>query len=217
MRITFSNRRSDTMATFGYGRVSTAEQTTENQRIEIEQAGVQLDYWYADTVSGAAHATQRAEFNRMLDKLRRDDVLVVTKLDRLGRDAVDVLATIRRLEQLEVKVIVLQLGQLDLTSPAGRLMLTMLAAVAEMERDLLIERTRAGLERARAEGKTLGRPPKTTHKAREAMVTAHQQGTTISALARAYGVSRATVLSIVAPREPDQVARQDVAGHARAD
>lgn len=205
------------MATFGYGRVSTLEQRTDNQRIEIEQAGVQVDYWHADTVSGAAHATQRAEFNRMLDKLRKDDVLVVTKLDRLGRDAVDVLATIRRLEQLEVKVIVLQLGQLDLTSPAGRLMLTMLAAVAEMERDLLIERTRAGLERARAEGKTLGRPPKTTHKAREAMVAAHQQGTTISALARSYGVSRATVLSIVTPRKPDQVAQQDVAARARAD
>jgi DNA invertase Pin-like site-specific DNA recombinase len=86
----------------------------------------------------------------MLDKLRKDDVLVVTKLDRLGRDAVDVLATIRRLGQLEVKMLVLQLGQLDLTSPAGRLMLTMLAAVAEMERDLLIKHTRAGLERTRA-------------------------------------------------------------------
>lgn len=205
------------MATFGYGRVSTAEQTTENQRIEIEQADVQLDYWYADTVSGAAHANQRAEFNRMLDKLRKDDVLVVTKLDRLGRDAVDVLATIRRLGKLEVKVIVLQLGQLDLTSPAGRMMLTMLAAVAEMERDLLIERTRAGLERARAEGKTLGRPSKTTHKAREAMVAAHQGGATISALARLYGVSRATVLSIVKPPRPDQEVQHADEVHARAD
>jgi DNA invertase Pin-like site-specific DNA recombinase len=205
------------MATFGYGRVSTLEQRTDNQRIEIEQAGVQLDDWYADTVSGAAHATQRAEFNRMLDKLRKDDVLVVTKLDRLGRDAVDVLATIRRLDELKVKVIVLQLGQLDLTSPAGRMMLTMLAAVAEMERDLLIERTRAGLERARAEGKKLGRPSKTTHKARTAMVTAHQEGATISALARLYGVSRATVLSIVTPRRTDEEAHQDVAVHAHAD
>lgn len=205
------------MATFGYGRVSTAEQTTENQRIEIEQAGVQLDYWYADTVSGAAHATQRAEFNRMIDKLRKDDVLVVTKLDRLGRDAVDVLATIRRLGEMKVKAIVLQLGQLDLTSPAGRMMLTMLAAVAEMERDLLIERTRAGLERARAEGKTLGRPSKTTPKARSAMVEAHQGGATISALARLYGVSRATVLSIVTPRRPDEEAEQDDLVRTHAD
>jgi DNA invertase Pin-like site-specific DNA recombinase len=97
----------------------------------------------------------------MLDKLK-DDIVVVTKLDRLGRDAVDVLATIQRLGELEIKVIVLQLGQLDLTSPAGRMMLTMFAAVAEMERDLLLKRNKAGLERARAEGKTLGRPRKTT-------------------------------------------------------
>jgi DNA invertase Pin-like site-specific DNA recombinase len=80
----------------------------------------------------------------------------VTKLERLGRHSVDVLATIRRLGELEVKVIVLQLGQqLDLTSPrwpAGHMMLTMLAAVAKMEFDLLLERTGAGLERARVEG-----------------------------------------------------------------
>jgi DNA invertase Pin-like site-specific DNA recombinase len=98
-------------------------------------------------------------------------VITVTKLDRLGRDAVDVLTTIRRLGELEVKVIVLQLGQLDLTSPARRIMLTMLAAVAEMERDLLVECTKAGMERVRAEGKKLGRPSKTTQEAHAAMVT----------------------------------------------
>jgi DNA invertase Pin-like site-specific DNA recombinase len=113
-------------------------------------------------------------------------------------------------------VIVLQLGQLDLTSPAGSTMLAMLAAVAEMERDLLIERTRAGLERVRAEGKKLGRPSKTTQEARTAMVTAHQAGATISALARLYGVSRETVLSIVTPRQLDEEAQRDVAVHARA-
>jgi len=95
---------------------------------------------------------------------------------RLGRDAVDVLTAIRRLGELEVKVIALQPGQLDLTSPAGRMMLTMLAAAAEMERDLLVERTRAGLERVRAEGKKLGRPSKTTHKTRADLVKAHSRG-----------------------------------------
>lgn len=185
------------MATFGYGRVSTSEQRADNQRLEIEQAGFQLDYWHADTISGAAHATQRAEFARLIDKLRKDDVLVVSKLDRLGRDAVDVLATIRRLGELRVQVIVLQLGKLDLTSSAGRMLLTMLAAVAEMERDLLLERTKAGLERARAEGKTLGRPRKTSPRTREMMIEAHQKGVSISTLARLYAVSRATVLSVV--------------------
>jgi putative DNA-invertase from lambdoid prophage Rac len=86
--------------------------------------------------------------------------MVVSKLDRLGRDAQDVGATIRALAIRRIEVIVLQLGKLDLTSPAGKLMLTMLAAVAEMERDLLVEGTRSGLMRAKAEGETLGRPTK---------------------------------------------------------
>jgi putative DNA-invertase from lambdoid prophage Rac len=105
----------------------------------------------------------------MLAKLRTKDAVVVSKLDRLGRDAPDVLAAIKTLAYLGVEVVVLQLGKLDLTSPAGKLMLAMLAAVAEMERDLIVERTQAGLARAKAEGKTLGRPAKTTPEQRKAM------------------------------------------------
>jgi DNA invertase Pin-like site-specific DNA recombinase len=187
------------MAVFGYGRVSTADQTADNQRLEIERAGYAVEYWYADTVSGKAHAAQRRQFGILFDKLRKGDALVVSKLDRLGRDAPDVLATIKSLGALQVEVVVLQLGKLDLTSAAGKLMLSMLAAVAEMERDLIVERTQAGLARARAEGKTLGRPAKTTAEQRAAMVKGYAGKQSISALARLYGVSRATVLSIVKP------------------
>lgn len=185
------------MAVFGYGRVSTADQTTDNQRLEIERAGYAVEYWFADTVSGKAHATQRKEFGKMLGKFRAKDKLVVSKLDRLGRDAPDVLATIKSLAALQVEVVVLQLGTLDLTSPAGKLMLAMLAAVAEMERDLIVERTQAGLARAKAEGKTLGRPAKTTPEQRAAIQNAYEAKQSVSALARQYGISRATVLSIV--------------------
>lgn len=188
------------MAVFGYGRVSTAEQTAENQRLEIEGAGYTVEYWYADTVSGKAHAAQRNQFGILLGKLRARDTLVVSKLDRLGRDAPDVLSTIKDLAALGVEVVVLQLGKLDLTSPAGKLMLAMLAAVAEMERDLIVERTQAGLARAKAQGKTLGRPPKTTPEQRKAMADAYAQKRSVSALARQYGISRATVLSIVEKR-----------------
>lgn len=135
----------------------------------------------------------------MLDKLRAKDVLVVTKLDRLGRDAADVLATVRLLADMQVEVVVLQLGKTDLSSAAGKLLVMMLAAVAEMERDLLVERTQAGLERARAEGKTLGRPLKTTPEQRKAMIEGYAAKIAVSALARQYGVSRATVLSVVKP------------------
>ncbi|WP_230677083.1 recombinase family protein [Ralstonia solanacearum] len=130
------------MAIFGYGRVSTREQTTENQRLEIENAGYKIDYWFTDEgISGKTHASQRPQFVAMLDKIRDGETLVVSRLDRLGRDAEDVLRTVRTLAERKIEVVVLQLGKLDLGSSAGKLMLTMLAAVASMERDLLVERT----------------------------------------------------------------------------
>lgn len=124
---------------------------------------------------------------------------MVAKLDRLGRDAQDVGATVKLLAARKIAVIVLQLGKLDLTSQAGKMMMTMLAAVAEMERDLLVERTQAGLARAKSEGKTLGRPSKTTIEQRAAIVAKYEQGESVSALARMYEVSRANILGVVKP------------------
>ncbi len=186
-------------ATFGYGRVSTGQQTTNNQRLELEQAGYQIepDYWYADEgVSGKIAASQRPAFSRMLGQIRKGETLVVAKLDRLGRDAIDVLQTVRQLGERGIKVVVLQLGTTDLTSAAGKLLLSMLAAVAEMERDLLVERTQAGLARAKAEGTTLGRPSKTTPAQRAEIRHRLGAGESISALARHYGVSRANIMGI---------------------
>lgn len=189
------------MATFAYGRVSTKDQTTENQRREIEAAGYRVDYWFADEgVSGKTSASQRPEFVKMLGQIRDGETLVVSKLDRLGRDAQDVGATIKALAARRIEVVVLQLGKLDLTSAAGKLMLAMLAAVAEMERDLLVERTQAGLARAKAEGKALGRPAATTDEQREAIYTQHhEQGMSISELSRVHKLSRATVMRIAKP------------------
>jgi putative DNA-invertase from lambdoid prophage Rac len=142
---------------------------------------------------------QRPQSAKMLSQIRDGEMLVVTKLDRLGRDAQDVGATVKMLAARRIEVIVLQLGKLDLPSAAGKLMLTMLAALAEMERDLLVERTQSGLARAKAEGKTLGRPPSTTAEQRSAMLKRHQTGESISALARSYDLSRASVMRIVKP------------------
>lgn len=204
------------MAVFGYGRVSKVEQNAENQRIEIEQAGYAVEYWFSDTVSGKAHAAQRKQFGCMLAKLREKDTVLVSKLDRLGRDAPDVLATIKALAALGVEVVVLQLGKLDLTSPAGNLMLAMLAAVAAMERDLTVERTQAGLVRAKAGGKTLGRPSKTTPDQREEMIQGYAGNQSVSALAKRYGISRSTVLTVVKPdRELDAYAALPL-GHRSA-
>lgn len=185
------------MATFAYGRVSTSEQSADNQRIEIESAGHQVDYWFADTISGKTSASQRPQFATLLTQIRNGETLIVSKLDRLGRDAQDVGATVKLLASRKIAVIVLQLGKLDLTSAAGKMMLSMLAAVAEMERDLLVERTQAGLARAKSEGKTLGRPSKTTAAQREQIKTDYTAGTSVSELARRFQVSRANILGIV--------------------
>jgi DNA invertase Pin-like site-specific DNA recombinase len=185
------------MTVFGYGRVSTVTQCTTNQRLEIESAGFKLDFWFEDAgVSGKTSALQRPQFARLLDKIRDGETIVVSKLDRLGRDAIDVLQTVRMLAERGIEVIVLQLGKVDLASPAGKLLLTMLAAVASMERDLLIERTQAGLARAKSEGKRLGRPCKTTDAQRLEIRDLLAQGKTVSEVARSYGVSRANVIGI---------------------
>ena len=187
------------MKIFGYGRVSTGQQTTENQRLELEQAGylIESEYWFADEgISGKVCASQRPAFKALKVQIRQGETLVVSKLDRLGRDAIDVLQTIKELGNKGVKVIVHQLGNTDLTSPAGKLLLMMLSAVAEMERDLLVERTQAGLVRAKAEGKILGRPSKTTDIQRVEIIKKLQVGESVSAVAREYKVSRASIISI---------------------
>jgi DNA invertase Pin-like site-specific DNA recombinase len=185
------------MAIFAYGRVSTKEQSSQNQRLEIENSGIKVDFWFADEgVSGKTQASQRPQFKELLSQIRNGETLVVAKLDRLGRDAQDVSATIKALAKRKIEVIVLQLGKLDLTSPAGKLMLNMLAAVAEMERDLLVERTQAGLSRAKSEGKILGRPPKTTEKQRAEIKELRKSGASISGLSRTYGISRASIMRI---------------------
>lgn len=191
------------MATFAYGRVSTVLQDTENQRLELTNAGWSIDYWFADTISGKSASSQRPAFKELLTKIRDGETLLVAKLDRLGRDAIDVLQTVRNLGARNIKVVVHQLGSTDLTSPAGKLLLSMLAAVAEMERDLLIERTQAGLTRAKAEGKKLGRPSKITPEQRSDILRSVAEGASISALARKYAVSRATIAGVKAdPTDP---------------
>lgn len=146
--------------TFLYARVSTADQTTANQLLEVKNAGfeVQNQRIIEEVVSGSVQASKRAGFNKLLERMEVGDVLIVTKLDRLGRNAIDVRSTVENLATRGVRVHCLALGGVDLTSPAGKMTMQVLGAVAEFERDLLVERTQAGLQRAKSEGKKLGRP-----------------------------------------------------------
>ena len=181
---------------FAYVRVSTTGQTTENQIREIEAAGFTIDprRIISETISGSAAASRRRGFIRLMDKLEAGDILVVTKLDRLGRNAMDVRATVDRLAALGIRVHCLALGGADLTSAAGKMTMQVIAAVAEFERDLLVERTQAGLARAKAEGKSIGRPGALTHDQREDVIRRLDGGASVSALAREYTTSRQTIM-----------------------
>jgi putative DNA-invertase from lambdoid prophage Rac len=184
--------------TFAYVRVSTAGQTTENQIQEIEAAGFRVSSRrvVSETVSGSSAIGQRRAFMRLLDKLEQDDVLIVTKLDRLGRNAIDVATTVAQLADLGVRVHCLALGGVDLTSPAGRMTMGVINAVAQFERDLLIERTQAGLERAKAGGKVLGRPVILNEGQRKVVRSGLAAGASVSALARQLKTSRQTIMRV---------------------
>jgi putative DNA-invertase from lambdoid prophage Rac len=183
---------------FAYVRVSTADQTTENQAREIEGAGFAIEPQriVSETISGSVAAHQRPGFQRLLDRLERGDVLVVTKMDRLGRNAIDVAQTVDRLGAAGIRVHCLALGGVDLTSPAGRMTMGVVNAVAQFERDLLIERTQAGLERAKANGQKLGRPGALSDAQRAAIVDALSAGVSVSHLARKHDVSRQTIMRV---------------------
>lgn len=180
---------------FAYCRVSTADQTTDNQVREISGAGFTVDpkRVVTETVSGSVAAMERKGFAKLVDRLEPDDVLIVTKLDRLGRNAMDVRATVDRLSADGVRVHCLALGGVDLTSAAGRMTMSVIAAVAEFERDLLIERTQAGLSRAKAAGKALGRPQTLSREQQAAIRVERASGASLGALAAKYSVSRAAI------------------------
>ncbi|CDT98106.1 conserved hypothetical protein [Vibrio coralliirubri] len=146
---------------FAYCRVSTVEQTTDNQILAIRNAGydIQKSRVISETVSGSVRAMEREEFKTLIEhKLEAGDTLVVLKLDRLGRDNIDVQQTIEQLTTKQIKVVSLDLPVSDLSSAEGKLMLQMFSAFAEFERNRIRERTQEGLNRAKAEGKKLGRP-----------------------------------------------------------
>lgn len=179
--------------TFAYCRVSTVEQTTENQVIEIAKRGytVEPHRVVTETISGSTQAGTRPEFKKLLERMESGDTLVVLKLDRLGRDNIDVQTTITNLTERGIKVVSLDLPVSDLTSPEGKLMLQLMGAFAEFERNRIRERTQEGLQRAKAEGKALGRP--VAIDTTEAVQRAKGDGLSQSKVADKLGISLATV------------------------
>lgn len=183
------------MRTFAYCRVSTAEQDTETQILAIRKAGyeVQDSRIISEVVSGGMQAMQRPEFKALVEhKLEAGDRLVVLKLDRLGRDSIDIQTTIKQLQEKQIEVVSLDMPTVkNITGAEGMLMMQLLAAFAQFERERIKERTREGLERAKAKGKKMGRPVAT--ETREAVAKAQRDGLSQSHAAKVLGVSIRTI------------------------
>jgi DNA invertase Pin-like site-specific DNA recombinase len=179
----------------GYARTSTVEQEAglEAQMRDLGAAGCERTF--AERVSSVAH---RAELEAAIAFMREGDALVVTKPDRLARSVADLLAIIARLEAKGVALRVLSMGgaEVDTRTPTGRLMLTMLGAVAEFERALMLERQREGIAKAKAEGKYQGRAP-TAQRQAEAVRQLKAEGVRPVDIARRLGIGRASVYRIL--------------------
>lgn len=141
--------------TVGYARVSTLDQDPQLQIDALMKAGVARCDIFEDTISGATQ--DRPGFVAMMKDLDDGDTIKVWKLDRLGRSVRQVLNTFHDLAQRNISIVVLTQPGMDTSTPMGRLIITIMAAVAEMERDLILERTQAGLAASRARGRIGGR------------------------------------------------------------
>lgn len=184
--------------TYFYCRVSTTEQTTANQVEAFKAKGYEVKEGFVveETVSGAVCAMERKGFKAMVEhKLMEGDTLVVLKLDRLGRDNIDVQQTIDLLLKKGIRVHCLDLPTKDLSTSEGKLMLAMFAAFAAFEKDRIRERTIEGQARAKAQGKTIGRPSKVSP---EKVAELRKGGLSISATAKQLSVSEATVKRLYA-------------------
>ncbi|OMH27075.1 resolvase [Tersicoccus phoenicis] len=179
----------------GYARVSTSGQDSDRQVADLRAAGVRADDMYVDSgVSGAK--AKRPELDRAMSALEAGDTLVITTLDRLGRSTVNMLELSRQLDERGVNLRVLNLGgeAVDTRTPMGRMVFTVMAALAEMEWEVKSERNRDSVTKRRAKGADLGgrREQWTDQEVRRARGRI-ADGESATAVARAFGMSRATL------------------------
>ena len=173
----------------GYARVSTDDQHLDNQRTALHAAGCQRIY--EEKISGAKR--ERPELMRMLDHLRKDDVLVATRLDRLARSTRDLLELAEIVNRAGVGLRSLGEPWADTTSPAGKMVLTVFAGIAEFERSLIVERTSAGRLAAQEKGIRFGRPPKLSPEQIALGYRLREEGTSVREAARILNCHHATL------------------------
>jgi DNA invertase Pin-like site-specific DNA recombinase len=175
---------------YGYARVSTDGQSVDAQVRQLAKAGCRKVF--RETASGAK--TDRAQLRRLVDQLAAGDVVTVTRLDRLARSTRDLLNTLAAITDRKAGFRSLGDAWADTTTAHGRLMLTVLGGLAEFERELIRARTSEGRARAKANGKSLGRPFKMTpHQRREALKRRDRGEESLAEIGRSYNVSAATI------------------------
>ena len=182
------------MTLLGYTRVSTQQQDAALQRDALLSAGVAPQHIYEDVITGASGAASRPAWTKLTGYARDGDVIVVWRIDRLGRSLIDVLQTVADLQARGIGVKSISDG-IDPTTPVGRLMLGLLAALAEYERELIRERVNAGVAAAKAKGTRFGRTPEDPRSVAAKLTVAREavsQGATAAAAANMVGWSRAT-------------------------
>lgn len=185
-----------------YARVSTDGQTTDNQLLELKKvlskSGWELVDIYSDEgISGSKGRNKRPELDRMLkDAVRRKfDVVMAWSVDRLGRSLQDLLHLLSELHSMKIDLYLHQQG-IDTTTPAGKAMFQMLGVFAEFERTMIQERVRAGLARAKSQGKQLGRPPVPSSKI-TAIKKKHKQGLSIRKIAKEVNVGHGVIQRVI--------------------
>jgi len=144
------------MAVYGYARVSTQDQNLDQQIKLLEESDYPIDRIYRETASGK-NVASRQQWLALLDALKPGDHIVTQSIDRLGRCTRDVLDLIDRCKADRIKVSIIDLGNIDITSATGQLVVTTLSAVAQMHREQMLEKQLLGIERAKAEGKYKGK------------------------------------------------------------
>lgn len=185
------------MSTIGYARVSTLEQNEAAQLAALRAAGA--DAIYVDHASGKD--MDRPEWKAREARLRGGDVLIVTRIDRLGRSLIDLIETIEDLGRRGVEFRSLS-EAIDTSQPGGQLLFSITGAFAQYERAMIRTRTREGLQAARARGARLGRPPALSAEQQATICQLAGEGTAIAALARMFNVSRTTIYRTLATCVP---------------
>jgi DNA invertase Pin-like site-specific DNA recombinase len=193
------------MATIGYARTSTVEQQAglEAQVRDLRAAGVDDDVLFAEQVSSVA---QRSKLDEALRYVRKGDEFVVTKLDRLARSTSHLLSIIEQLDAKGVALRILDFGGMavDTKSPSGKMILTMFGAMGQFERELMLERQREGIAKAKADGKYKGRKPTAAVKTGEVLALAEKNVGAVE-IAKRLQISRASVYRALATQLPREV------------